>query len=505
MAATSASDSGTSSTSKIGRCYIFILVITGFAISVGLVNVTKWLYVEHHFRYPVWLTGTHMLMSYVAASVGLFVFEIVPRETRPILTMRQQLFLITPFSCAGALSLGAANMALVYLYPSFHAMLQNSTPLWTVLSAMVFQGKRFNRSAYLALIPVCGGGAICAFNEGSQFAVFGLLISLSAALFRAVKAVLQAELLRGADLKLDSISLLYYSSPVNMLLFFIWSFFQENQLEPYYEFYFALTSMGKFWVCLGAFMAAMFNLIGFLTIGYLGAVVAMVVGNMKTPTTILVSAIVFNNPVHWKQIVGFLVGAFGVLFYDRYGREESSKIPTPSNAIGRVLSSPGSSSRKIKSPVTKRSLNLQEKYLSKFGFESVPNREVLDDEEFGLQDEDEENYNLDSALDEEEDAGINSGSKVNLELAHMDAFGGSSGGGRHDAPGGTVVFGAGGHKEAVRIDVNDTGPGGEKKQGRGSTRINAGGVGAALPAMLGKSQQIGIGVVGGGTARDGGL
>merc|ERR1712080_577266 len=80
------------------------------------------------------------------------------------------------------------------------------------------------------------------------------------------------------------------------------------------------------WVWVGAISAALFNLLGFLTIGYLGAVPAMVVGNMKTPTTILVSCIVFGNIVTGKQILGFLVGVTGVIVYDKYGKTPPAKV-----------------------------------------------------------------------------------------------------------------------------------------------------------------------------------
>eukprot|EP00392_Amoebophrya_sp_AT5.2_P005793 g5803.t1 len=376
--------SSTSRTSFAEKCYAFLLVASGFAISVGLVNVTKWVYVQHKFKYPIWLTGTHMLMSFVAAYVALFVFRIVPEEKRVVLTLKQQVFWIAPFSCAGAMSLGAANMALVYLYPSFHAMLQNSTPLWTVVCAVLLQKKRFNLAAYLALIPVCGGGAICAFNEGSDFALFGLGISLSAAAFRAVKAVLQAELLRGANLKLDSVSLLYYSSPFNMLLFFLWSFFQENGLEPYFTFAYSLSKEGQLWVLVAAVAAASFNLVGFLTIGYLGAVVAMVVGNMKTPTTILVSSLVFSNPVSWKQILGFAVGAFGVVLYDRFGKETTASGLEEEAASSSARTAGGMGGRASTSTGRSKSIEIEVTEYGRGGDERLEEIDL----EFGMDDED---------------------------------------------------------------------------------------------------------------------
>jgi len=34
--------------------------------------VTKWIYVMYSFKYPLWMTGTHMLASYVMASTVCF-------------------------------------------------------------------------------------------------------------------------------------------------------------------------------------------------------------------------------------------------------------------------------------------------------------------------------------------------------------------------------------------------------------------------------------------------
>ena len=62
-------------------------------------------------------------------------------------------------------------MALVFLFPSFHEMLQNTTPFWTVVCCILFAGKMYNTAAYLALIPVTFGGAICAWGEQSKFAM----------------------------------------------------------------------------------------------------------------------------------------------------------------------------------------------------------------------------------------------------------------------------------------------------------------------------------------------
>ena len=67
---------------------MMLLVAAGFAISVALVNITKWLYVSYNFKYALWITGSHMVASYLAASFGLFVLRLVPN--RPVLSIYEQ-------------------------------------------------------------------------------------------------------------------------------------------------------------------------------------------------------------------------------------------------------------------------------------------------------------------------------------------------------------------------------------------------------------------------------
>lgn len=300
-----------------------MLLLTGgsFAISVSLVNITKWLYVAYGYRYALFLTFTHMVASYLAAGFGLFVLKLVPN--RPILSFRDQLMRVVPFSLAGTASLACANISLVYLYPSFHSMLQNSSPIWTVVFATVLQRRKYNLSGYLALIPVCGGGALCAFGEASDFALFGLICSVSAAVFRGLRAVLQGTLLSGINGKVDSISLLYYSCPFNIMLFLVASLVVEG-LEPWERFR-QLPMAGQSCVVGGALVAASFNIICFLMIGQLGPVGAMVMNNLKTPVIIILSCALFANAVTLKQLFGFGLSVLGAFLYDTYGREVASE------------------------------------------------------------------------------------------------------------------------------------------------------------------------------------
>lgn len=83
---------------------------------------------RYHFHHPLFLSATHMLVSYVVAAIMVHRLGMVPANRRT-LTFSEQLRLVVPFSLLGAASIGASNFALVYLYPSLNEMLQTTTPV----------------------------------------------------------------------------------------------------------------------------------------------------------------------------------------------------------------------------------------------------------------------------------------------------------------------------------------------------------------------------------------
>lgn len=295
-----------------------VYTLTAFIISITLLNLTKWIYVFHKFKYPLFLTGGHMVASYLVAGVMIFVLDLVPNRRR--IDFKDQVLLVAPFSLMGASSIACGNMALVFLFPSFHEMLQNTTPFWTVVCSLIFAGRRYNTNAYLALIPITCGGAICALGEESNFKIMGVCISFMAAIFRALRAIVQANLMRGQE-PIDSITLLFYAAPFNLGLFVIGSLANEG-LAPWGEIW-SVSFGGLLCIASSCCMAALYNLFAFLMVGHMGAVGSMIVGNLKTPSIIILSTVIFGNSCTMTQVLGFVVVSMGAYLYSRYGEETS--------------------------------------------------------------------------------------------------------------------------------------------------------------------------------------
>eukprot|EP00392_Amoebophrya_sp_AT5.2_P007204 g7218.t1 len=116
-----------------------LVVVVSFASSVTLINSTKWIYVYEGFKYPFFVTMIHSLFSYALAAFVTSGEKPWMRRTHK-LQVWEQVTKILPFTIFGSLSIACGNAALVFLYPSFHEMIQNTTPFWTLIVMVTLGG-----------------------------------------------------------------------------------------------------------------------------------------------------------------------------------------------------------------------------------------------------------------------------------------------------------------------------------------------------------------------------
>lgn len=296
----------------------FVIVLFNFVTSIMLVNSVKCLYKWSDFNFPLFIASTHMVFAWIATAICLRFYG-ASIASSSYMAMPERIRKILPFTVLQAASIAASNLALMQLYPSFHEMIQSLTPIFTLITSILFDGKRYNCWAYVAMIPVCGGGAICSFNE-VNFSVVGVVLSISAVVFRALKTLLQGRLL--CDQKVNSIVLCYYMAPFNFAIFATASVFTEGltplkmlfQHDSFAEQVYLLTLLTASGV-----LACAFNILSYLTIKHLSPLGANVIANAKTPAIIFVSMLIFGNPVKLLQIVGLLVTFFGIFLHGQKG------------------------------------------------------------------------------------------------------------------------------------------------------------------------------------------
>ncbi|OVA12932.1 Triose-phosphate transporter domain [Macleaya cordata] len=175
----------------------------------------------------------------------------------------------------------------------------------------------FKREAwvtYAALVPVVAGVVIASGGEPS-FHLYGFIMCISATAARAFKSVLQGVLLSSEGEKLNSMNLMLYMSPIAVLVLLPATIIMEPNMS---DAIFMLGRKHKFmWVLLlvNSVLAYAANLSNFLVTKHTSALTLQVLGNAKGAVAVVISILIFRNPVTFIGIAGYSLTVIGVVIY----------------------------------------------------------------------------------------------------------------------------------------------------------------------------------------------
>lgn len=323
------------------------VVASWFFLNIAMGSSTKWIFLYakicmeetkqcYAFKFPLTITVIHMVFSWAMCWCQLTCMGSRPKV--PGLSVGQQLEKIVPLAVCFSLSVAMGNLSLKYIYPSFNQMLGAMSPLITVLLAMAIQRKRYNWWTWLSMPVICGGLAICSFQE-SNFHPLGAFYATGATVLRAVKSIMQGRLLQGD--KIDSVSLLYYMAPWAAGVLLLLATFMEG-FEPQLLLLSGLRGMGPagpgavhdrvtggtyvvLLLVVSGLNACLLNVANFLVTSYTSAVTLQVLGNVKSCLAIAVSVAIFGNHLSLEQAAGVATCLFGVWLYNRKGGSVSKE------------------------------------------------------------------------------------------------------------------------------------------------------------------------------------
>lgn len=314
-----------------------LTVVLWFILNIAISNVTKWTYVYgkicvkeyygcEHFKFPFMVTVVHMVFSWAMCYIYLTWIKGSLKQG-PHLSFSHQLKKIAPLAACVAGSFGAGNLALKYIFPSFNQMLGSMTPLITVLIATVFEGKRYNAWTWGSVSLICGGLIVCGVKE-VNFHVLGLSCAICATILRAVKSIIQGRLLTPAE-KLDAVTLLYFMAPWSAAFLFAMGLLSEG-LKPLLLLQYGLqqdaeaTKNVLLLLIMGGLNACLLNITNFQVTADTGAVMLNVLGNVKNCVGIIVSVLIFGNPLLMEQAMGIVLCFVGLYFYQK----KSAALPS---------------------------------------------------------------------------------------------------------------------------------------------------------------------------------
>ncbi|KAJ8534238.1 hypothetical protein K7X08_007562 [Anisodus acutangulus] len=202
----------------------------------------------------------------------------------------------------------------MYLPVSFNQAVGATTPFFTALFAYLITQKREAWVTYGCLVPVVAGVVIASGGEPS-FHLYGFIMCIGATAARAFKSVLQGILLSNEGEKLNSMNLLLYMSPIAVLVLLPATLVMEpNVIDATIT----LAVTHRYLVLLiliNSTMAYGANLLNFLVTKHTSALTLQVLGNAKGAVAVVISILLFRNPVTFIGIAGYAMTVMGVVAY----------------------------------------------------------------------------------------------------------------------------------------------------------------------------------------------
>eukprot|EP00438_Fugacium_kawagutii_P019638 Skav232811 [mRNA] locus=scaffold614:543414:544478:- [translate_table: standard] len=282
-------------------CFVLSLVCTQLLMKELGSNVK--------FRYPAIVTSLHFLSVWLVSWIFWAAHGECGRCNPASLGSRRRFFtFVLPIAASLPLSITFNNTSLLYMGAGLAGVVGTMAPIITALLTHML-GRRISHHGWMGVLVATGGALFIAMGEagdpekeGNSLVLLGLAFCTMSVFLRAVKAVLQDQLLepaayasRGAaspDLErgigassspaqppsLSPMHVWALTAPPCTLLAFVYAVSTESLTSAYRE----LTKIKIFFVLLSCFSATVLNILGMMSIKLLGASSMQIIGKLNT-------------------------------------------------------------------------------------------------------------------------------------------------------------------------------------------------------------------------------
>ncbi|RWR85882.1 Triose-phosphate transporter domain-containing protein [Cinnamomum micranthum f. kanehirae] len=303
------------------RLFTIGLVASWYFSNIGVLLLNKYLLSNYGFKYPIFLTMCHMTACSLLSYVAIAWMKIVPMQ---MVRSRVQFMKIATLGLVFCGSVVSGNVSLRFLPVSFNQAIGATTPFFTAVFAYIMTVKREAWLTYAALVPVVAGVVIASGGEPS-FHLFGFIICVAATAARALKSVLQGILLSSEGEKLNSMNLLLYMAPIAVVFLLPATLLMEENVVGI-TLALARKDFKIIWYLLfNSALAYFVNLTNFLVTKHTSALTLQVLGNAKGAVAVVVSILIFKNPVSVTGMFGYTLTVVGVILYSESKKRSKSE------------------------------------------------------------------------------------------------------------------------------------------------------------------------------------
>ncbi|MQM11647.1 hypothetical protein Taro_044555 [Colocasia esculenta] len=293
------------------RMFTVGLVLAWYSSNIGVLLLNKYLLSNYGFKFPIFLTMCHMTACSLLSYVAIAWMKVVPMQA---VRSRVQFAKIATLSLVFCGSVVSGNISLRFLPVSFNQAIGATTPFFTAVFAYIMTVRREAWITYVTLIPVVTGVIIASGGEPS-FHLFGFIMCVGATAARALKSVLQGILLSSEGEKLNSMNLLLYMAPIAVVLLLPATLMMEDNVVGI-TLALAREDNRIIWYLLfNSALAYFVNLTNFLVTKHTSALTLQVLGNAKGAVAVVISILIFRNPVSVTGMLGYTLTVIGVILY----------------------------------------------------------------------------------------------------------------------------------------------------------------------------------------------
>ena len=199
-------------------------------------------------------------------------------------------------------------------------------PLPTAALATIFENKRFNWQVWASMGVVCVGAMLASYGSGNA-SFLGILVCLGSVFSGAAWTVVSGMLLQMGEEPLDSLTVLFCSSPTCIATTLIFALCLEarplnewmhDESRPDVGAVFAL------YILTGGILGFSYDLIHQQFIKVTSSMSMGIAGNAKMVLLIAISIIFLEGKPTATSIVGILVGLAGCFWYTAYKQWEAT-------------------------------------------------------------------------------------------------------------------------------------------------------------------------------------
>ncbi|CAL4996091.1 unnamed protein product [Urochloa decumbens] len=313
------------------RAVLAILQWWGFNVTVIIMN--KWIFQKLEFQFPLTVSCVHFICSSIGAYIAIKVLK-----TKPLIEVASEdrWKRIFPMSFVFCINIVLGNVSLRYIPVSFMQTIKSFTPATTVILQWLVWRKHFEWRIWASLVPIVGGIMLTSITELS-FNMFGFCAAMVGCLATSTKTILAESLLHGY--KFDSINTVYYMAPFATMILSVPAIVLEGSGVVSWLYTYDSVAPALVIIITSGVLAFCLNFSIFYVIHSTTAVTFNVAGNLKVAVAVLVSWMIFRNPISAMNAVGCAITLVGCTFYG-YVRhlisQQATAAPGPRTPRGRM-------------------------------------------------------------------------------------------------------------------------------------------------------------------------